>query len=108
MRFITIIVLALGLILLDSCVYEPIHQGNRLDQEKVFQIKKGDTKFHVEQILGSPMLHSTLHPNRVTYYEEYEDEESGNVIKRGVEIIYDDALRVTQIKYFGLEKPKLK
>lgn len=103
MRYITIL-LALALMLLNSCVYEPIHQGNRLDQMKVFQVKKGDTKFHVEQILGTPMLHSALHPNRVTYYEEYEDKES-NVIRRGVEITYDNALRVTKINYSGFEKP---
>ena len=103
MKYITIL-LTLGLLLLNSCVYEPIHQGNRLDQQKVFQIKEGDSKFHVEQMLGTPMLHSTLHPNRVTYFEEYEDEESGKLIRRGVEIIYDDALRVTQINYSGFEK----
>jgi outer membrane protein assembly factor BamE (lipoprotein component of BamABCDE complex) len=107
MRYITLL-LAMTAILLGSCVYEPVHQGNRLDQEKVFRIREGDTKFRVEQILGTPMLHSTLHPNRVTYYEEYEDEESGKIIRRGVEIIYDDALRVTQINRFGLGKPKQK
>ncbi len=105
MKYI-IILLTLAFMMLSSCVHEPIHQGNRLDQEKVFQIKKGDSKFHVEQILGTPMLHSTLHPNRVTYYEKYEDEESGELVKRGVEIIYDNALRVRQINYFGFEKPE--
>jgi outer membrane protein assembly factor BamE (lipoprotein component of BamABCDE complex) len=92
--------------LLCSCFYEPIHQGNRLDQNKVFQIKEGDTKFHVEQVLGTPMVNSVMHPNRVTYYEEYEDKEGGKTIRRSVEITYDDALRVTQIKYSGFEKPE--
>jgi outer membrane protein assembly factor BamE (lipoprotein component of BamABCDE complex) len=87
-------------------MHEPIHQGNRLDQEKVFQVKEGDTKFHVEQILGTPMLHSTLHPNRVTYFEEYEDEESGNLVRRSIEITYDNALRATHINYSGFEKPR--
>ncbi len=105
MRYITIL-LALALMLLSSCMHEPIHQGNWLDEKKVFQVKKGDTKFHVEQILGTPMLHSTLYSNRATYYEEYEDEESGSLVRRGVEITYDDALRVTQINYSGFEKPK--
>ena len=72
MRYITIL-LTLALMLLSSCMHEPIHQGNRLDEKKVFQVKEGDTKFHVEQILGTPMLHSTLYSNRATYYEEYED-----------------------------------
>jgi len=102
MRFFTILVA----MLLCSCFYEPIHQGNRLDPNKVFQIKEGDTKFHVEQILGTPMVHSVMHPNRVTYYEEFEDKEGGNMIRRSVEITYDDALRITQINYSGFEKPK--
>ncbi|MEE8320608.1 MAG: outer membrane protein assembly factor BamE, partial [Gammaproteobacteria bacterium] len=59
-----------------------------------------------EQILGTPMLHSTLHPNRVTYVEEYEDEESGNLVRLSVEITYDNALRATQINYSGFEKPR--
>jgi len=107
MRFITL-VLAMTAILLAGCVYEPVHQGNRLDGKKVFLIKEGDTKFRVETMLGTPMLHSILHPNRVTYYEEYEDEESGDLVKRSVEIIYDDALRVTHINYSGFQKPVLK
>ena len=105
MRYITIL-LALALMLLSSCMHEPIHQGNRLDEKKVFQVKKGDTKFHVEQILGTPMVHNVMHPNRVTYFEEYEDKESGKTIRRSVEITYDDALRITQINYSGFEKPK--
>jgi len=105
MRLITLL-LAITAILLGGCVYEPIHQGNRLDEKKVFQIKTGDTKFRVEQILGTPMLHSTLHPNRVIYYEEYEDKKNGNLIKRSVEITYDNALRVTQINHSGLQKPE--
>jgi len=105
MRHITVLLLGMTVFFLGSCVYEPVHQGNRLNQEKVFQIKEGDTKFRVEQILGTPMLASTLHPNRVTYYEEYEDKESGRLIRRGIAVTYDDALRVTNISYFGLEKP---
>jgi len=104
MRLITLL-LAMTAILLGSCVHEPVHQGNRLDQKRVFQVKESDTKFSVEQILGTPILDSTLHPNRVTYYEEYEEQESGDLIRRSVEITYDDALRVTKISYSGLEKP---
>ena len=101
MRYLTILVA----MLLCSCFYEPIHQGNRLDQNKVFQIKEGDTKFHVEQVLGTPMVHSVMHPDRVTYFEEYEDKESGRLIRRSVEITYDKALRVIQINYSGFKKP---
>ncbi len=94
---------ALAILLLFGCVHEPIHQGNRLTAQKVLMIQEGDTKFRVEQMLGSPMLDYSLHPNRVIYYEEFEDEESSEIIKRGVEITYDDALRVTSIREFGFE-----
>lgn len=105
MRFF-ISLMALAAITLAGCVHEPIHQGNRLDNDKVYQIRKGDTRFHVEQLLGTPVLNDTLHPNRANYYEEFEDEESGKIKKRGVEITYDDALRVIQIKRFGFDDKK--
>ncbi|ATX81830.1 Outer membrane protein assembly factor BamE, lipoprotein component of the BamABCDE complex [Mariprofundus ferrinatatus] len=95
--------LTMGTLLLGGCMQQPIHQGNRLAYGKVLQIQEGDSKFRVEQMLGSPMLDSTLHPNRVTYYEEFEDEESGDMVKRGVEIVYDEALRVKSIREFGFE-----
>lgn len=106
MRFLTSC-MALMLIILAGCVHEPIHQGNRLSEEKLMQIREGVTKFHVERVLGTPVLKDTLHPNRSVYYEEFEDEESGEMRKRGVEIIYDDALRVIRIERFGFaEKDK--
>lgn len=93
----------LATLLLVGCMHEPIHQGNRLSAEKILMVQEGDTKFRVEQLLGSPMLDYSLHPSRVVYYEEFEDEESGALTKRGVEITYDDALRVTSIREFGFE-----
>ncbi|GAV19866.1 outer membrane protein assembly factor BamE precursor [Mariprofundus micogutta] len=102
MKFITAALTSAAL-LLAGCMYEPIHQGNRLSAEKSAQIFEGMTKFKVEQALGTPMLNSTLHPNRVTYYEEFEDEESGDMKKRGLEITYDGALRVQHIRRFGFE-----
>jgi len=97
---------ALLTLLLSGCLYEPIHQGNRLDGNKINLIKEGDTQFTIEQTLGTPALQSTLHPNRATYYEEYEDEDSGALIKRGVEITYDGARRATAIRRFGFETEK--
>jgi len=103
MKLITIAITAL---LLSGCLHTPIHQGNRLDADKVAQIQQGQTRFQVEQLLGTPMLNSTLHPNRVTYYEEFKDEESGNMIKRGVEISYDNAWRVKRSRDFGFSEGK--
>ncbi|RLL50724.1 outer membrane protein assembly factor BamE [Mariprofundus sp. EBB-1] len=91
-------------LLLSACLHEPIHQGNRLDGDKIHQITEGNTKFAIEQILGSPILNSTLHPNRVTYYEEFDDEESGKLLWRSIEIEYDDALRAKKITRTGFEE----
>lgn len=98
--------LAMVLITLTACVHEPIHQGNRLDLEKIQQIREGDTRFHVEQILGTPMVADTLHPNRSVYYEEFEDEKSGDIRKRSVVVVYDDALRVIRIERSGFDEQK--
>ncbi|NWF39525.1 outer membrane protein assembly factor BamE [Mariprofundus sp. NF] len=94
---------ALSAMLLGGCVYEPIHQGNRLKIGSIMQIQEGDTKFSVEQALGTPSLDHVMQENRVVYFEQFEDEESGDMIKRGVEITYDDALRVKEIRRFGFE-----
>jgi len=95
---------ALFSLLLAGCLHIPVHQGNRLDLNEIKLIQEGDSKFSIEQKLGTPILTSVLHPNRVTYYEEFEDEDTGEMHKRGVEIIYDDALRAKSIRRFGFDK----
>ncbi len=99
------ITLAAG-ILLSACLHEPIHQGNRLDGNEVHMINVGDNKFSIEQKLGSPSLDNVLHPDRVTYFEEFEDEESGKLLLRSVEIVYDKALRAKKITRKGFEEKK--
>jgi len=96
------ILIPLLLILLSGCVYEPVHQGNRLSSIKVAQIETGMSKFRIEQLLGAPMLDHATHPDRVTYYEEFE--EDGDLMRRGVEIVYDEALRAKNVRKFGFDK----
>lgn len=93
-------------VLLSGCVYEPIHQGNRIKPDEAYLIREGDTKFRVEQALGTPVLKDVLHPNRASYVEQYEDEESGDIKTRSVIITYDNALRVKHIQRSGLDKDK--
>jgi len=95
---------ALLTLLLTGCLHEPIHQGNRLDGNEINMIQEGDTKFTIEQKLGSPALNSTLHPHRVTYFELFEDEDTGDMRQRGVEITYDPAWRAKEIRRFGFEE----
>ncbi len=97
------VLLSLGL---TACVTDPVHQGNRLSNSKAFSIHKGDTKFSIEQKLGAPVLDNILHPNRVTYFEQFEDQETGVMRRRGIEIIYDDAKRAKEIRRFGFDKEK--
>ncbi|EAU54108.1 outer membrane protein assembly factor BamE [Mariprofundus ferrooxydans] len=99
MRYLTIMITTL---LLAACTAEPIHQGNRIDLTNAALIKQGDTKFHIEQALGSPVLKDVMHPNKAVYYEEFKDEKSGEMVKRRVEVTYDDAKRALSIERFGL------
>ncbi len=93
----------LVLMLVTGCVREPVHQGNRIKPEEAWLIQKGDTRFRVEQALGTPVLKDTLHPNRATYIEQFEDKDTGRIKTRGIEITYDEALRVKRIRRFGLD-----
>jgi len=104
MRTLFLITVLFTGISLSACLHEPIHQGNRLDGDQVNMIHEGDSKFSIEQKLGSPSLDNVLHPNRITYFEEFEDEDSGKMIWRSIEIVYDDALRAKKITRSGFEK----
>jgi len=92
--------------LLSACLYEPIHQGNRIDPNEAYMIQEGDTKFRVEQALGTPVLTDVMHPDRASYVEQYEDEESGDIKTRSIIITYDKALRVKHIQRSGFEVEK--
>lgn len=93
-----------SMIYLPGCLKHPIHQGNVLNPDAVFRIGEGDTRFEVESLLGEPILKNTLHPNRVTYIEDFEDPETGKRQTRGLDIVYDDALRVVRIRRFGFDE----
>ncbi len=86
---------------LAGCMHEPVHQGNVLKPEAVASIHKGMTRFAVEQLLGTPVMKDALHPDRAVYVEYFEDEKTGKTIARGIDIRYDDALRVKRFRRFG-------
>jgi len=100
MRHLTIIIITL---LLTACTGVPIHQGNRLHTNKVAMVRKGDTQFHIEEALGYSVLKDVLHPNSAVYYEQFKDKKSGDMVKRRVVVVYDDAMRAISIKRFGFE-----
>ncbi|MDX8405235.1 MAG: outer membrane protein assembly factor BamE [Mariprofundus sp.] len=98
MRYLIISILAL----LAGCTGEPIHQGNRLDVNQSAGIRQGDSRFHVEQALGSPVLKDVLHPRRAIYYEAYQDEVGSEMHRRRIVVSYDNAGRVSSIERIGL------
>ncbi|MDQ6980043.1 MAG: outer membrane protein assembly factor BamE [Ghiorsea sp.] len=98
--FITIMMCAL---LSTACIKQKIHQGNVIDPDSIWIIQEGDTRFAIEQEMGTPMVKDSAHPERALYIEEFYDEETGEQYTRGVEVIYDDAWRATSIRRFGFE-----
>lgn len=87
-----------------ACMHRDTHQGNVFSENDVWLIQEGDTKFHVETLLGTPAIKDLLHPNRVQYVEQVKEVDSGAAYTRGVIIDYDDALRVKHLERFGFKK----
>jgi len=87
-----------------ACMHRDTHQGNVFNDGDVWLIQEGDTKFHVETVLGSPAIKDLLRPNRVQYIEQVKEADSGVAYTRGITIDYDDALRVQHLKRFGFKK----
>jgi len=91
------------LLILTGCMQHITHQGNVLKPGLVAGIQEGDSRFHVESILGTPVLRDDLHPNRSIYVESYKNPDTGESFQRRVEIMYDKADHVDSIKRFGFE-----
>lgn len=86
-----------------SCRTYEIRQGNVMKDEAIWTVQKGDSKFRVESMLGTPAMTDPLHPNRVQYVEYHRNSETEPDKLRVVEITYDDALRVENIEYYGFD-----
>ncbi|MDQ6987562.1 MAG: outer membrane protein assembly factor BamE [Mariprofundaceae bacterium] len=99
-RFIRIAA-AIILLPLASCLQFPTHQGNVLKPAKLADIRVDDSRFHVESVLGTPVLKDDLHPNRAIYVEDYNNEETDTAYQRRVEITYGASGRVKSIKRYG-------
>jgi outer membrane protein assembly factor BamE (lipoprotein component of BamABCDE complex) len=86
-----------------GCMPRIIQQGNVLDPQKVEAIQVGATRFSVESLLGTPVMHDIMHPNKATYIEEYSNAKTHVHYIRGIIITYDDALRVASVQRFGFK-----
>ncbi len=64
------ILLLLGFLIisLQACVYRmDIPQGNKIDQQKLEQLKTGMTRSQVEYLLGSASINDQYHANQAHY-----------------------------------------
>jgi len=100
MRMITISIL----LILSGCLQHVMHQGNVLKPGLVAAIQEGDSRFHVESLLGTPLLRDDLHPNRSIYVESYKNPDTGESFQHRVIIIYSQNARVASIKRFGFRE----
>jgi len=98
-----IMIMMATLLILSGCLQHVMHQGNVLKPGLVAGIQEGDSRFHVESILGTPVLRDDLHPNRSIYVEEYKNPDTGESFLRRVEIMYGKGNHVDSIKRFGFE-----
>jgi len=92
------------MLILSGCMHQVLHQGNVLKPGLVASIQEGDSRFHVESVLGSPVLKDDLHPDRAIYVESYNDPNTGKSFLRRVTITYDHDSRVASIKDFGFKE----
>ncbi|MDX8391480.1 MAG: outer membrane protein assembly factor BamE [Mariprofundaceae bacterium] len=99
---------AIMLLSLASCMHFATHQGNVLKPAKLLDIRISDSRFHVESVLGSPVLKDELHPNHAIYIEDFKDEETGTEYQRRIEIIYSGSGRVKTINRHGFNTEETK
>jgi len=93
---------------LSACIKPVIQQGNVLRPEKVAEIKVGDTSYRVETLIGTPVMRDPLHGNSAIYIQYLDNPDNGERFQRRVEITYDRALRVSEIKLIGFESTPAK
>lgn len=103
-RLDAILLLLLATLAAGGCMKQAILQGNVMKADNVWQIGVGDTRFRVESLLGTPAIQDPLHPNRVHYVEEVDNPDTGEKYTRGVDIEYDNALRVKSIHRYGFKR----
>lgn len=103
MKSIRLLAMSMLALFASGCMTQTIHQGNVFKDDSVWLVQEGDSRFKVENILGSPALKDILHPNVAHYVEKYHDPDTGEKYVRGIDITYDDALRVISIRRFGFE-----
>lgn len=90
MRLFHYMFLILAIVASQSCVYRmDIAQGNRIDEDKLEQLKVGMTRKQVEFLLGKAAINDSYHPDKAHYiYYLYKGEEQQSE-QRTMTLTYD-------------------
>ncbi|MDX8384404.1 MAG: outer membrane protein assembly factor BamE [Ghiorsea sp.] len=88
---------------LSGCLSSKIHQGNVINEDSIWIIQEGDTRFTIESELGSPAITDADHPERALYVEDYFDEDTEQSYTRSVAVTYDSAWRAQSIVRTGFK-----
>jgi outer membrane protein assembly factor BamE len=99
MQKLIIIVLALLIVSLQACVYRmDIAQGNRIDQDKLDQLKIGMTRSQVRLLIGEAAINDIHHPNQAHYVYYLLKGESNTTELKTMILTYDDNGVLTHIE----------
>ena len=99
MQKLIIIVFALSILALQACVYRmDIAQGNRIDEDKLAQLKPGMSRSQVRLLIGEAAINDIHHPNHAHYvYYLYKGETRSSELKTMI-LTYDDNGVLTDIE----------
>lgn len=75
-----------------------IPQGNIYEQSSVEQIRLGMTRTQVRRLLGAPLLADPFRNNQDAYIYRFTSGETGVTYRKDLNIYYDQANRVIDIK----------
>lgn len=99
MQYRHFIFIGLLLLTLQACLYRlDIPQGNRIEQQKLSQLKTGMTRTQVEFLLGRSAINDMYHANQSHYvYYLFDGEERTTELKTMI-LSYDDRDILIDIK----------
>lgn len=109
-RRLTLVAVALASLALAGCATTVAQRGNVPDPEKLEQLKPGDTKDNVVQLIGSPSTIGTFSDKR-WYYMSHKTEKiaffnPNTIDQQVVEVQFDEQDKVLEVKKLNLADAK--
>lgn len=109
-RRLTLVTVAIASLALGGCAATVAQRGNVPDPEKLEQLKPGDTKDNVVQLIGSPSTIGTFSDKR-WYYISRKTEKTAffnpnTIDQQVVEVQFDEQDKVLEVKKLNLADAK--